>query len=494
MSASGPPGSLSGRIRRVAVASTIAQAVGEAVSLVQTIVIARLLGPTEVGIFAAGTVVTAFLAEFTESGLRSALVNRAHDVDEAAETVFWGTLVTGAAMSLGALAAAPIIGVVFGNSTAGAVAAASAGGLLLYSAANVPEAFLQREFSVRRRLIVGPAVAASFAAVSITLAVLGFGVWSLVAGTYASYLTLLAAVWLLCGWRPGLARPSLRTWRELATYGFPLVVGNLASRLRQLVEAVVVGRVLGTAALGYYRYGLRIARVPVNAMIEIVAYALFPAFSRIAADPERLRAAYLRALGLVTFCAAPVSGLLLAVGEPTTVIVLGEPWRGAGIAVVAMSGLAVGKAFASVSEETIKGAGRTRLINRLTAAEFVLGLGLLILIVPFGLVGVGLAISGTALLIGTQAVVAARSVVGASVSGVLRATLPPIGSGLVAAVAVGGLEHLVVHTDARPLPVGIALLIVEGIAYLALYLGVMRVAAPATMREVVAAMRRRRAG
>ena len=119
----------------------------------------------------------------------------------------------------------------------------------------------------------------------------------------------------------------------------------------------MVGRFLGTAALGQYRYGLRIARVPVNAMIEVVANALFPAFSRMAGDPDRLRAGYLRALRLVTFGAAPVSGLLLAMGEPTVVVVLGEPWRAAGVAVVAMAGLGIGKAFASVSEEASRAPG-----------------------------------------------------------------------------------------------------------------------------------------
>ena len=297
-SATGESGSgdaLGGRIRRVAVASTVAQGLGEGLSLLQTVVIARLLSPTEVGLFAAGTVLTTFLAEFTEGGLRAALVNREHDVDEAAETVFWGTLLTGAAMSLGALAAAPIIGAIFNSSTAGLIAAVSSGGLLLYSMANVPEAFLQREFSVKRRLIVGPAVTASFTAVSITLALLGFGVWSLVIGTYASFLTLLIAVWSLCGWRPGRARASVAVWRQLAGYGFPIVAASIGSRARQLVESVVVGRLLGTAALGQYRYGLRIARVPVNAMIEVVAYALFPAFSRIAGDAVRMRSSYLRA-------------------------------------------------------------------------------------------------------------------------------------------------------------------------------------------------------
>lgn len=481
---------LGGRIKRVAAASAVAQALGESVALVQTVVVARLLSPAEVGLFAAGTVLTAFLAEFQEGGLRAALVQRQKDVEAAAETVFWATLINGLLMSLGALAAAPLIGLIFHDSAAGVIAAASAGGILLYSLANVPEALLQREFSVRRRLIVGPLLSITFATVTITLAVLGFGVWSLVIGTYASYLALLVAVWLLHPWRPGTARASFALWRELANFGFPIIAAMVAAKLQQLVESVVVGRFLTTTALGFYRYGMRIARVPANAMIEIVAYALFPAFSRLADDPVRMRGAYLRALGWVALAAAPVTGLLFAIGEPLAVVVLGEPWRGAGVAVVAMSGLGLGKALTSVSEEAIKGCGRTALINRLTVTELVLGLGLLVLIIPWGLVGVGIAISVTSLVIAVQCMWMARGVVGIPTADMLRASVPPVVAGAVAAAATLAVESLVFRSDTRPILEGVGLLLADITLFLVIYTVVMAVVGRAQMRAVFVALRR----
>lgn len=481
------------RIRRVALASAAAQGIGEVISLVQTIVVARLLTPVEVGVFAAGTVLTTFLAEFSEGGLRPALINREDDVEEAAVTVFWATLLAGIGMSLGALAAAPLVGAVFNDRTAGLVAAASSGGLVLYSLANVPEALLQREFNVRRRLIVGPAVAASFAGVTITMAAQGFGVWSLVAGTYASYLCLVIAVWTLCGWRPGRARASVRLWRELAAFGFPLVLGSVVAKLQHLVETTIVGRRLDTVSLGYYRYSLRIARIPTNAIIEIVGYALFPAFARIATDAVRMRDAYVRTLTWVTLCAAPMSGLLAAIGEPTVVVVLGEPWRGAGVAVVAMAGLGVGKAFSSVSEEAVKACGRTSLINRFTALEAVLGLSLLFLLaIPLGLIGVGLAISLTALLVGLQCVVVARRVVDAPPRQIVRAILPPLVAATAAAVPTGALEMFVLRSDTHSLPVALAFLSVDGLCYLAVYVMGIAVLAPSTLADVLRTARWRR--
>lgn len=483
VSASEAP-SLRDKITKVAAASAVAQVIGEVVSLLQTIALARLLGPTTVGIFAAGTVLTTFLANFAEGGLRSGLIHRDRRLGDAAETVFWGTIVTGTLMSLGALAAAPLIGFVFDSHTAGLVAAASSGALLLYSLMNVPEAMLQRQFNVKRRLIVGPLVSVVFAVVSVTMALLGFEVWSLVAGTYASYVAWLIAVWSISDWRPGRGRASFAMWRELSRFGLPLVAGFVGARGQQLVESVVVGRLLSTTALGHYRYGVRISRIPVSAILEIVANALFPAFSRIAGDPLRLRASYLRALGWVTFFATAVSGLAIAVGLPAVVVVLGEPWRGAGLAVVAMAGLGLGKGFTSVSEEVLKGCGRTSLINYLTVAEVVLGIGLLVLIIPFGLVGVGLAISLTALSVGALGLGLARSVVGVSVRDLRRAITAPLLAGGVAVGATAWLEHGLLHADTRPVLVGVGALLLDAIVFGIVYLAVISVVAPDTGRSV----------
>ena len=389
-------GSLSGSVHRVASASALAQLVGQLVSFVQTIALARLLTPTDVGIFAAGTVLTALFTNFVEGGLQAGLVQRQGDLADADETVFRVTLMVGAAASLGCLAAAPVIGIIFNSRTAGLVAAATAGVLLIHSLTNVPESVLQREFSVKRRLIVGPAIAVSYAAVAVSLAALGWGVWSMVAGMYASYITWVVSLWMITSWRPGRGHASFAMWRELARFGFPLVLAMIGYRLRTAVEALVVGRVLSTAALGFFRYGQRIALIPQVGIIQVGATTLFPAFSRIAGDRKRFAAAYLRALHWSMVGAAAGTGLMIAAGEPAVVVLFGERWRGAGVALVAMSGLSIGSAIAVVAQDVIKAHGRTRLINWFTLADLFLGVGfLLVLIRPFGFVGASLYISLT---------------------------------------------------------------------------------------------------
>lgn len=479
-------GSLSGLVGRVASASALAQIFGQLVSFVQTVALARLLTPTQVGIFTAGTVLTALFTNFVEGGLRAGLVQRQGDLADADETVFWVTLVVGAGASLLSLAAAPVIGIVFNSHAAGLVAATTSGVLLIHSLTNVPEAVLQREFSVKRRLIVGPAVALSYAVVSVGLAALGWGIWSLVAGTYASYIAWVVSLWMITSWRPGRGHASFAIWRDLARFGFPLVLAMIGFRLRTAVETLVVGRVLSTTALGFFRYGQRIARIPQTGIIEVGATTLFPAFSRIAGDRERLAAAYVRALHWSMVGSAAGTGLMIAAGEPAVVVLFGERWRGAGVALVAMSGLNIGSAISVVVQDAIKARGRTRLINWFTLADLFLGVGfLLILIGPFGLVGASLYISLTSLVTAAIMLGLAQLVVTVPLRRVLTVLTTPMPSLLIATAATWWLEHDVLRADTRGPILAVVLLAVDALVFCLIYLAVLAVFARSTVVTIV---------
>lgn len=495
-------GSLSGLVGRVASASAVAQILGQLVSFVQTIGLARLLTPTDVGIFTAGSVLTVLFTNLVEGGLRSGLVQRQHNLPDADETVFWVTLIVGAAASLGCLAAAPVIGIIFHSRTVGMVAAATSGLLLIHSLTNVPESVLQREFSIKRRLFVGPAIAVSYAAVAVGLAALGWGVWSMVAGAYASYIAWVGSLWALTSWRPGRGRASYAMWRELARFGFPLVFSNVGYRIRTAVEALVVGRVLSTGALGFLRYGERIAQIPQTGIIEVGATTLFPAFSKIADDSKRLAAAYVRALHWTMVGATVGTGLIIAAGEPAVVVLFGEKWRGAGVALVLMSGLNIGSGMGVVSQDVIKARGRTRLIIWYTLADLFLGVGfLLALIEPFGFVGASLYISLTSLVTAAIMLGLSQKVVTAPLRRVLKALATPLPSMVIATVAAWWLEHGILHSDSHGPILALILLTVDALVFCLVYLAVLAVFARSTlvtiMRKVpvlIARFRRRGAG
>ncbi len=467
-------GPLSPTLRRGAVISAGTLVMVQAISLASTLWLARLLSPAEVGIYVAATVLTGFLVMFSESGLYVALIQRERDVEDAADTVFWATAVNGVLMSLLALAAAPVVGLVFRSELVGQIAAITSGMLLMHSLTNVPDALMQRRFNFKRRLIIDPCRAFAYAAVAVGLAAAGFGVWSLVIGNYVSLAVWLIGAWVLARWRPGRGRPSIRLWRELARFGYPILILNVVDHTRQAVEATLVGRILGATSLGYYRYGRRLGLIPATAIVEIGSYVLLPAFSRLAGDPERLKRGFLRALRWIWFAAAPVTALVVGLGEPAVVVLLGERWRGAGVFLVAMAGYGLGMALHFLSSEVIKGSGRSSLLNWQSVINLPLGVGLVIALLPFGLVGVGLAISITEIALAVLMLGLARTVIGCSIGELLRRLVPALIGSLVALAVVAPLEHVIIHADQRPLGIGLALLGLETVGFALVYLAAVR--------------------
>jgi O-antigen/teichoic acid export membrane protein len=482
----GPP---AGAVRRGAKASAVVLVFTQAVSLAQTLVLARLLSPAEVGLFAAGTVLAGLLLTMSEGGMRNALVQRDAEVATAAETVFWASLGTSVLWAAATVAAAPAVSWLFGDPTVGLIAVVTAGTIVLHALTYVPDALMQRRLDVRQRLVVPPAISLGFAVTSVVLALQGFGVWALVIGSYVQHLAWILASWSIARWRPLRARFSWRVWGELRGFALPLVLGNMVDSGRELVETALVGRVLSPTALGHYRYGRKLATLPGVAVIEVFSYVLFPAFSRIAKDAERFRAVFLRALAMIWCAACPLAGLLVAIGEPLVVVLLGERWRPAGALLVAMAGFGPGVAMSAVGTEAIKGYGRPRLLNWLTLASAVLGVGLLVALLPLGLVGVGLAVSLDSLVVGLLALLLARRVVAVSLGDLTRALVPPLLATALAVGAIGALERLLLCSDDRHPAFGVALLLGESVAFAGVFALGMFVCVPAQTTTLVRAVR-----
>jgi PST family polysaccharide transporter len=483
------PAPLGGAVRRGATASAVVLVFTQLVSLGQTLVIARLLSPAEVGLFAAGTVLAGLLMTLSEGGLRNAIVQRNDDVEVAAETVFWAGLGTSALWAGLTVAAAPVVAWLFESPTAGLITAATAGTIVLHGLTYVPDSLMQRRLDVRQRFVVVPSISLGFAVTAVMFALLGFGVWALVIGSYVSHIAWIISTWSLAGWRPGRAHFSYRVWREMARFAFPLVLSNVVERGRELAETAVVGRWLSATALGHYRYGRKLATLPGVAIVEVFSYVLLPAFSRIADDAERFRAVFLRTLSFLWCLACPLAGLMVVIGEPMTTLLLGPQWQGAGVALMAMAGFGPGVALSAVATEAIKGYGRSHLLNWVTGASLVVGLGTLVALLPLGLVGVGLAISIDSLVCGLLTLQLARRVVQVSLKDIIRCLVPPVLATVVAVGAIGPLEHLVFSSETQHPVVGLPILLGQGVGFAGVFMLVMVVLAPQQLAALTAAIR-----
>lgn len=464
-------------------------AITQVLTLAFYLVLARLATPEDFGQLAAGTILVGFGLLFTESGMLAAVVQRRDRVEEAAATAVIATLAAGFGGALLALAISPLVGDFFNSGTVAAVAAATSGLLLLRTTAVVPSALLQRRFSFVRRVVVEPAGVIAFGATAIVATTNGLGVWGLVLGHYASAISDVVLSWTMVRWRPKLRLASFAIWRELISYGRHVFVSNAIHRAGAEVPVVLIGRFIGTPALGQYRYAYRIAATPFATMLAGAAYVIFPAFARISHDPPRLRAAFERALRWMATLGIPGGLILVPLGVPLAALLFGEVWRFAGEAAMALCLVPAAGAIFSVVSEAFTANGRPELLIRMVLVQMVSAIAAMFALLSFGLVGVaaGVSIGGAAgALYGLRL---ANRVIGTSWRAIGGEILPAVLAAGTMATVMFPVEHLLLHAADRPLATGLPLLAAEGVACIAIYLTVLHLISPGRLSEFVGLIR-----
>ena len=451
--------------------------------------LARLVTPSEFGTFAAGSVFVGIGMVFAGSGMRAALVQRRDRIEEALNTALVATVLAGVGLGLVGLALSPLVGLFFGNSEIGLVAAAVSGYFLLRQANVVPDALMQRRFSFVRRVVLDPATALAFGVTAVALAGAGMGVWALVLGTYASAVVDVILTWSLARWRPSPRLASLAMWRQLVGFGRYVVAAELLARVSNEISTALLGRFVGTAALGHYQYAHRVALRPHWALVDSVSYVLFPAFARISHDEERFREAFLRTLRWVSIVAFPLSLVLFSLGEPIVLLLFGERWGAAGTALMAMSLSTAGYAFGSLASEVHKAAGRPSFLPRMHATELALAAAFMAALLPFGLTGIAAALSLQAVGVGLYGARASSRLMRLPVSRLLVEVWPPAAAAVAMAAVVLAADRLVVEAGARGAAVGLPLLAVEGLLATVTYLAVLFALKPRTVGDLLAVVR-----
>lgn len=457
----------------------------QGLNLLVYLALARLLTPSDFGVYAAATVLLGFVTLVTESGMTSALIHRTDRMDEALSTAAVWTVIGGTLLSLGALATAPLIGFFFDSTQIATVAAAMSGIVLLQTVTSVPAAILQRSFSFMRRLIIEPAQVVVFGAIAIVASAKGLGPWSLVAGQYGGAIVDAVLSWALISFRPQLRLASRAMWRELAGYGRHILAATMILRGGEASDAVIVGRFLGEGPLGQFRYATRLATTPFQLLLATAAYVLFPAFARIKDDRDRFHAAFLRSLRWMSALGFPSGLILVPLGVPLAVLLFGDVWREAGYAVMGMGLYTGASSLSSIASEGLKAAGRPDRLTRMHTLTALVTVAAMAALVPFGLSAVAIGLSLGAAAGGVLGLVYVVRVLAVSRSDVIREVWPPLIAALTMAAIMTPIEFLVVKAADHGTALGLLLLAVEAAAAIAVYLAVLALLARDTARELL---------
>ena len=304
------------------------QGVRTAVRLVGTVALARLLTPADFGLVAMVTVVTGFVGMFTDVGLSAATVQRPKVTHEQVSTLFWLNVTLGCALAALTAACSPLVAWFYGEPRLTAMTAVSACGFVLAGFTVQHGAILRRRMRFHLVTAIGVAGGAAGTAAGVALALLGWGVWSLVVMGLVASAVGLALTWAAAAWLPG--RPVRRSGvREMLRFGGWLTGFQFLNYGVRNGDNLLIGAALGAGPLGLYSRAYGLLMLPISQVSAPLGSVAVPALSRLTPTSAEFRDEFRRLYRMLMCLALPVIGLAVVLAEEAVTVLLGEQWTGA---------------------------------------------------------------------------------------------------------------------------------------------------------------------
>jgi PST family polysaccharide transporter len=327
------PGNGGHELRRLAVrgatATVSASALGLGAQVISTVILARLLTPSDFGVVTMVTTFSLLLASFGLNGFTDAVI-QFEEIDQyTASNLFWLNSGAGLLLAIAFVAAGSLLARLYGNPLVAKVATGLSVGIFIAAASVLHLALLKRAMRFAATSTNDVVGRVANTAVAILLALRGWGYWALVAGIVAQQLSVTIGAWWLGRWVPSLPR---RTGKTGAAIRFAAKVygGFCLAYSTQNLDNLLVGWRFNAVALGFYKKAFDLFALTASQLTAPLNNVALAALSRLNQDHVRFRRYLANSLGMVAFAGMAMSADLTLVGKDLVRLVLGPKWSEAG--------------------------------------------------------------------------------------------------------------------------------------------------------------------
>jgi O-antigen/teichoic acid export membrane protein len=392
------------------------------------IVVARLLTPDEYGLAMLALVFVSLVLVFSDLALGAALVQRKSISEKDRSTAFWITVGAGSLFTLVGLALSGPVAAVYDQPAAQPLLAALSASFLLTALGATQQSLLLRDMQFGRIETINMLAALAGTIGAVVLALLDTGAWAIIAQQIATATVASVLLWRASSWRPRLlfSRASARDLGGFSTY---LVGHRLLYYMHQNADRLLVGRFIGTAALGAYAVAYNVILQPASRIAQPVQRVLTPAFSRMQDEPERIAALWAKAARLVGAIAIPALGGLVVVAADFVPVVLGSQWHAAVPVIQLLAWVGMVQAVQAINVEILIARDRTRTLFRYSMAFTAAHVTAFAIGLQWGIVGVAAAFAVSTTLVEPILTVLTARAIGVSpwvfvraIAGVAQAT------------------------------------------------------------------------
>jgi O-antigen/teichoic acid export membrane protein/glycosyltransferase involved in cell wall biosynthesis len=375
-----------------------AQGVQFGLTLVSTMVLARLLTPRDFGLLAMVWTIMGFLRIFKDAGLSAATVQREGISHTEVSNLFWVNVAVSGLVSVLVASCAPAIAWFYKEPRLVEITLALSVTFLFAGSAVQHMALLNRQMRFKAIAVIQISSALAGVLVGVGMAWLKCGYWSLVGLNLTTSLVSMVMTWGASSWRPQFFKPHSGT-RSLIHFGANLTAGAFIYSLARGLDGLLIGRFCGAVPLGLYSRASALLSRPLEQFMAPIEAVFIPSFSRLQTQPERYRQNFIQLYETIALAGFFFTGMFFALAHPLTLVVLGQKWANVAVIFAALSIAALQAPLGACSSWLLTSQGRGKdslvsswIVSIIIALSFIAGL-------PFGPAGVAIAYSSSCLLI-----------------------------------------------------------------------------------------------
>ena len=356
----------------------------QGVQFLVILVIARLLDPKDFGLVGMLAIFLAVAQSLIDSGFSQALIRKQDRTEIDNSTVFFFNITVSVLLYLILYVVAPWVAVFYNEPQLCSLMRVLCLIVIINSFAVVQRAIFTASINFKTQAKASFIAALVSGVVGVLLAYQGYGVWTLVWQQLLNAVINTMLLWAYSNWYPKWVY-SWQSFKELFAFGSKLLASGLLDTLYNNIYLLVIGKVFNASSLGFYTQADRFTKLPSSNITGILQRVTYPVLCSIQDDDERLRADYRKLLRLSAFIIFPLMCMLAGVAYPLVEILLGEKWLFTATLIIPLSFSMMWWPIHAINLNLLQVKGRSDLFLRLEIIKKIIGVTVLVVSIPFGL-------------------------------------------------------------------------------------------------------------
>ncbi len=363
---------------------------GQILAWSMSIYVIRLLSPEDYGLNAIAMLFVGFLMLLNEMGLSAVLIQRTELEDKVIRQIFGLIVLVNAFLFVALFFGSYFIAAIFEEPRLIMIIKVLSLHFLISSLEVVPTSLLIRDFKLKKKEIIYVVASLSGGVLTLIMAFMGYGVWSLIIGFIASAALRTCIINYLSPkiWIPSFSFENMKS--NISFGGFVLLERGMWSLYTQ-ADILILGKMVTKEMLGFYSVAMHLSSLIMHKTGAILYNVAFPTFSRLQGSPDKISYFFLKAMRVMAFLVFPVFIGMSAVANDLVVVLLGEKWRITGPILTILCLVMPMRVFSNLLPPALQGAHQPRKSTVNVLIAFILMPLSFMMGVQWGLIGVSFA-------------------------------------------------------------------------------------------------------